>query len=64
MCTVLSQELHVPDISTQRIYLPCLEPEEGSTEAYLVKAWDFSLYARIFLSAAFNVRFENDLYPS
>lgn len=58
--TVLSQELHIPDISTQRIYLPCLEPAIGSTEAILVRALDFSRYARLILAAVLNVEFEND----
>ena len=60
--TVLSQEVHVPDISTQRIYLPCLEPAIGSKEFQLVKALDFSKYARMILTYALNIEFETKLY--
>lgn len=48
--TVLSQELHVPYVSTQRIYLPCIEPAEGSLEALVVTALDFSLASRYVLT--------------
>jgi len=58
--TVLSQELHIPDVSTQRIYLPCVEPEIGSTEAVLVRTLDFSRYARMILTAVLNVDFEDE----
>jgi len=44
--TVLSQELHVPYVSTQRIFLPCVEPLEGTWEASMVKALDFSVASR------------------
>lgn len=56
--TVLCQEVYIPDISTQRIYLPCIEPEDGSLEGEIVKALDFSRYARIILSTMFNVKFD------
>ena len=62
--TVLTQELHVLNVSTQRIYLPCHEPDFGSMEGDLVKALDFSRYARRILTAALNVEFENDLYEN
>ncbi len=60
--TVLSQELHIPDVSTQRIYLPCQEPERGTWEADMVKAMDFSRYARRILTSLLGVEFENNLY--
>ena len=37
LATVLSQELFIPDVSTQRIYLPCSEPEIGTLEHDIVK---------------------------
>jgi hypothetical protein len=55
--TVLSQEVHFPDVSTQRIYLPCHEPEMGSLEKSLVDALDFSMYARRVLSSLFGMEF-------
>lgn len=56
--TVLTQEVHIPDISTQRIFLPCVEPEAGTMEQRIVEALDFSLYARAFLAAVFHIKFE------
>ena len=44
--TVLQQEVYLPYVSTQRIYLPCIEPEPGTWEAAIVQALDFSLVAR------------------
>lgn len=58
--TVLSQEVHIPYISTQRIYLPCVEPEVGSTEHMVTQALDFSLYARSILTALFGIKFESE----
>jgi hypothetical protein len=58
----LVQEVHIPDISTQRIYLPCLEPEIGSDEFHFVKALDFSRYARMILTYTLNVEFETEIY--
>lgn len=56
IATVLSQELHIPFVSTQRIYLPCQEPmDDSSMEAYIVKALDFSVYARAFWRQVFKV---------
>ena len=61
IATVLSQELHIPFVSTQRIYLPCEEPIENSTEAYILNALDFSIYARSFWRQVFNVHIEQEL---
>ncbi|GFH53231.1 hypothetical protein CTEN210_09707 [Chaetoceros tenuissimus] len=58
--TVLSQELHIPFVSTQRIYLPCQEPIEDSTEAYILNTLDFSLYARSFWREVFGVHIEQN----
>ena len=55
--TVLSQEVHIPYVSTQRIYLPCVEPEEGSLGSDIMIALDFSLYARSILTRLFNIEF-------
>ena len=60
--TVLTQELHIPDVSTQRIYLPCEEPVRGTLEADIVKALDFSRYARVVLTSTLGVEFDNSLY--
>jgi len=57
--TVLSQELHIPNVSTQRIYLPCTEPVSGTWEAQIVNALDFSFYARNVLRITLNVHFED-----
>ena len=59
IATVLSQEVHIPYVSTQRIYLPCEEPEEGTFSHTLVHLLDFSLYARSILSFLFDLKFEN-----
>eukprot|EP00416_Gambierdiscus_australes_P001140 CAMPEP_0171136976 /NCGR_PEP_ID=MMETSP0766_2-20121228/132476_1 /TAXON_ID=439317 /ORGANISM="Gambierdiscus australes, Strain CAWD 149" /LENGTH=63 /DNA_ID=CAMNT_0011600531 /DNA_START=112 /DNA_END=303 /DNA_ORIENTATION=+ len=40
---VLAQELHFPVVSTQRLYLPCPEPPEGSRAAALRDALDVSV---------------------
>ena len=48
--TVLKQELYLPHVSTQRIYLPCVEPDPGTWGATVVHALDFSLLARTVLS--------------
>jgi len=58
--TVLSQELHIPFISTQRIYLPCHEPELGTMQHSMVNFLDFSRYARMILSTVSNVKFEEN----
>lgn len=62
LATVLSQELFIPDVSTQRIYLPCSEPEIGTLEHDIVKTLDFSRYAREILKAVLNIAFEIELY--
>ena len=54
--TVLSQELHIPYVSTQRIYLPCVEPKVGTWESQVVHT--LSLYARNILRSAMNIDFE------
>jgi len=58
--TVLSQELHIPYISTQRIYLPCHEPEFDTLEYFVVNLLDFSMYARTILSKLFQVNFDQN----
>ena len=62
--TVLSQELHIPFISTQRIYLPCHEPEIGTMEHSIVHLLDFSRYARMILSTISNIKFEENTCAS
>ena len=57
VATVLSQEVHIPDISTQRIYLPCVDPEPYSWEGHVVEALDFSKYARMVLTSLFGIQF-------
>lgn len=56
--TVLTQEVHIPDVSTQRIYLPCKEPALGTLEAEIVRTFDFSRYARMILSFLFGFQFD------
>lgn len=46
--TVLTQELHIPFVSTMRLYIPCEEPADSTWEEYTVNAMDFSIYARNF----------------
>lgn len=58
LSAVLSQELHIPYISTQRIYLPCKDPLfPDSLEGKILHALDFSLYARSVLTFLFGVEF-------
>jgi len=57
LATVLSQEVHIPDVSTQRIYLPCHEPPSDSFEGRMVQALDFSRYARSVLTYLFAIKF-------
>jgi len=59
LATVLSQEVHIPDISTQRIILPCIEPEAGTWFADLVYIMDFSRYARSILTYFFDINFDS-----
>lgn len=60
--TVLSQEINIPDVSTQKIYLPCEEPAVGTWEYEMMKSMDFSRYARKVLSETLGIQFENELY--
>jgi hypothetical protein len=53
-------EYHIPDVSTLRMYLPCHEPEIGSTEADLMNAFDVTHSSRTLLKAFFDVNFQND----
>ena len=64
LAAVLSQELFIPDASTQRIYLPCHEPKIGTLQYDIVKTLDFSRYARRLLKMVLNADFETDLYPN
>jgi len=57
--TVLSQEIHIPNVSTQRIYLPCEEPMAGTLESEIVKLFDFSRYARMILGFLFGLHFDD-----
>ena len=60
LSTVLSQEYHIPYVSTQRIYLPCIDPlDSHSFEGQVLQALDFSLYARKVLQLLFDVEFES-----
>ena len=59
--TILSQEVHIPDVSTQRIYLPCEEPVAKTLEFEIVKFLDFSRYARMILGFLFGFQLD-DIY--
>ena len=50
--TVLAQEVHIPAVSTQRLFLPCPAPAAGSRAAALVDALDTSVLAQSVLAAA------------
>ena len=50
--TVLAQEVHIPVVSTQRLFLPCPAPAAGSRAAALVDALDTSVLAQGVLAAA------------
>ncbi len=52
LATVLMQEVHFPRVSTQRIYLPCPLPQEGTLGAWWVDALDFSAAAQSALDVA------------
>ena len=56
--TVISQEVLIPDVSTQRLFLPCEEPSAVSFHGVVVKWLDFSRYARIFLTSAFGMEYD------
>ena len=60
LAAVLSQEVHIPDVSTQRIYLPCLDPPAGSFEERVLHALDFSRYARAILTKCFGIKFGSE----
>ena len=47
--TVLMQEVHIPVVSTQRLYLPCPLPPAGSYEDAWVRRLDTSLLAQAVL---------------
>jgi len=46
MLTVLMQEYHIPFISTQKLYIPCGQPEESSWSSWANEALDFSAGAQ------------------
>ena len=46
MLTVLLQEYHIPFISTQKLFIPCGQPEEKSWSAWADEALDFSAGAQ------------------
>ena len=58
LATVLSQEIHIPYVSTQRIYLPCKDPPMDSFEGRVLDVLDFSLYARSILTRFLGIKFE------
>lgn len=60
IATVLSQEAHIPYVSTQRIYMPCEEPSNGTFQYQMVHLLDFSQYARKILTSLFNMKFHNE----
>jgi hypothetical protein len=49
--TVLVQEVHIPIVSTQRLFLPCPEPAPGTWLLAAVEATDTSLLAQRVLKA-------------
>mmetsp|Transcript_29918 Transcript_29918/g.62953 ORF Transcript_29918/g.62953 Transcript_29918/m.62953 type:complete len:362 (+) Transcript_29918:171-1256(+) len=56
---VLMQEIHLPNVSTQRVYLPCMDPsfgeEEQFWEQWVWEALDFSSHSRFVWSNIFGV---------
>jgi len=46
LCTVLLQEVHIPVVSTQRLYLPCPAPPTGSWQALAAEKLDTSVLAQ------------------
>ena len=44
--TVLTQEIHIPVVSTQKIWLPCPAPPEGSWSAWFEEVLNFSELAQ------------------
>jgi len=44
--TVLMQEYHIPFISTQKLFIPCGQPEESSWSSWANEALDFSAGAQ------------------
>ena len=50
--TVLAQEVLIPAVSTQRLFLPCPAPAAGSRAAARVDARDTSVLAQSGLAAA------------
>lgn len=56
---VLMQEIHLPDVSTQKVYLPCVDPilgeEDQSWEQLVWKALDFSSHSRLVWRNVFGV---------
>jgi len=47
---VLMQEVYMPSVSTQRLYLPCPAPPTGSWRANLADALDTSALAQCILA--------------
>jgi hypothetical protein len=47
--TVLMQEVHIPEVSTQRLYLPCPAPAVGTWRAELADSLDTSALAQSIL---------------
>jgi hypothetical protein len=48
--TVLMQEVHLPDVSTQMLWLPCPAPPPGSWSAWVARKFDTSALARSVLA--------------
>ena len=48
--TVLMQEVHLPDVSTQMLWLPCPAPPPGSWSAWVAQKFDTSALARSVLA--------------
>lgn len=56
---VLMQEIHLPNVSTQKVYLPCTDPSFGEEqqlwERWAWEALDFSSHSRLVWSNIFGV---------
>ena len=50
LSTVIAQEVHFPNTSTQKLWLPCPAPPSGTWSAFAVEALDMSAAAKYIIS--------------
>jgi len=62
--TVLMQEVYMPGVSTQRLYLPCPAPPAGSWQANLADSLDTSALAQSILARSRRVGLNVECYAS